>query len=129
MKSIKVLLVMLFMVFGLNTSHAINLDGRYISQSGELMFTFVKDSLYVDMWPSGCGISCFKLIKNKKKSTKSKVLFKAFETYVEDEEPTYREVFIRVLAKGRKLYIEYYGKDKDRKYNTNEKYHITKYKH
>ena len=117
---------MFFMVFGLNTSHAISLNGKYISQSGELMFTFVNDSLYVDMWPSGCGISCFKLIK--KKSTKSKVSFNAFETYVEDEEPIYREVFIRVLSKGRKLYIEYYGKDKDRKYNTNEKYHITKYK-
>jgi hypothetical protein len=126
MKQIKALLVMMLMVLGLNTSHAINLKGRYISQSGELMFTFVKDSLYVDMWPSGCGISCFKLIK--KKSTKAQVTFNAFETYLEDEEPVYREVFIKVLFEDKKLYIEYFGKDKDRKYNTNEKYHITKYR-
>lgn len=125
MKLLKVLLVMFFMVFGLNASHAINLNGKYISQSGELMFTFVNDSLYVDMWPSGCGISCYKLrtLSNHRRI----VTFSAYETYFDGETETYRQVLIRVenLDKNRYL-IEYSGKDKDRDWSTHELYHIYK---
>ena len=113
------------MTFSTNVANALTLNGKYISQSGELMFTFVNDSLYVDVFPSGCGISCFKLIK--KKSLRRQVTYNAYETYLEDDKVTCREVFIKVYSKHRNLYIEYYGKDKDRIYNTNEKYHIIKY--
>ena len=125
MKSIKILLAMFFMVFGLNASHAINLDGRYISQSGELMFTFVKDSLYVDTWPSGCGISCYKL--RTLSSHKRIVTFSAYETYFDGETETYRQVLIRVEKLGKNRYlIDYSGKDKDRDWSTHELYHIYK---
>lgn len=125
MKSIKVLLVLMFMVFGVSTSYGINLDGRYISKSGELMFTFVGDSLYVDMWPSGCGISCYKL--RTLSSHKRIVTFSAFESYFDGGVETYRQVLIRVekLDKNRYL-IDYSGKDKDKPYYTHETYHIYK---
>jgi len=125
MKLIKSLLIVFLMTFSTNVANALTLNGKYISQSGELMFTFVNDSLYVDVFPSGCGISCFKLIK--KKSLRRQVTYNAYETYLEDDKVTCREVFIKVYSKHRNLYIEYYGKDKDRIYNTNEKYHIIKY--
>lgn len=125
MKQIKALLVIMLMVFGLNTSYAINLDGRYISKSGELMFTFVGDSLYVDMWPSGCGISCYKLrtLSNHRRI----VTFSAYETYFDGETETYRQVLIRVEKLGKNRYlIDYSGKDKDRDWYTHESYHIYK---
>lgn len=125
MKQIKALLVMILMVLGLNTSNAINLDGRYISKSGELMFTFVGDSLYVDMWPSGCGISCYKL--RTLSSHRRIVTFSAYETYFDGEIETYRQVLIRVEKLGKNRYlIDYSGKDKDRNWSTHELYHIYK---
>jgi hypothetical protein len=125
MKQIKALFVMMLMVLGLNTSHATNLDGRYISKSGELMFTFVGDSLYVDMWPSGCGISCYKL--RTLSSHRRIVTFSAYETYFDGETETYRQVLIRVEKLGKNRYlIEYSGKDKDRDWSTHELYHIYK---
>ena len=125
MKQIKALLVIMLLVFGLNTSYAINLDGRYISKRGELMFTFVGDSLYVDMWPSGCGISCYKLrtLSNHRRI----VTFSAYETYFDGETETYRQVLIRVERLGKNRYlIDYSGKDKDRDWSTHELYHIYK---
>jgi hypothetical protein len=38
---------------------------------------------------------------------------------------TYREVLIRVTKqRGKKYLLEYFGKDKDRDYNSNERYTI-----
>jgi hypothetical protein len=38
---------------------------------------------------------------------------------------TYREVLIRVTRlKNKKFLLEYFGKDKDREYNSNERYTI-----
>jgi hypothetical protein len=125
MKQIKALLVMMLMVLGLNTSPATNLDGRYISKSGELMFTFVGDSLYVDTWPSGCGISCYKL---RTLSNHGRIVtFSAYDTYFDGETETYRQVLIRVEKLGKDRYlIEYSCKDKDRDWSTHELYHIYK---
>lgn len=121
----KLLFTMLLMMMAM-TSQAINLNGKYISQSGELMFTFTKDSLYVDMARSGCGISAFKLkrtFNNERLST-----YNAYETYLEDDKPTYRQVLIKIWKlKRNRFKIEYYGKDKDRSYNSNEFYTISKY--
>jgi hypothetical protein len=39
--------------------------------------------------------------------------------------PTYREVLIKVTrVRGKKYLLEYFGKDKDRDYNSNERYTI-----
>ena len=102
---------------------AIELDGKYLSQSGELMFRFKGDSLYVDIAQSQRNVSAFKLIKNNE--NKKATTFNAYESYLENGRVTYREVLIRVTKlKNKKYMLEYFGKDKDRDYNTNERYTI-----
>ena len=104
-------------------SHAIELNGKYLSQSGELLFRFTADSLYIDIAQSQRNISAFKLVK--KSETKKVTTFNAYESYMENGRVTYREVLIRVTRlKSKKYILEYFGKDKDRDYNSNERYTI-----
>ena len=104
-------------------SQAMDLNGKFVSQSGELMFRFTSDSLYVDIAQSQRNVSTFKLVKTK--DGKKSVSFDAYESYLENGRVTYRQVLIRVSKeKGNKLLLEYFGKDKDRDYNTNEVYHL-----
>ena len=111
------------MLCGSLGASAIELDGQYLSQSGELMFRFKGDSLYVDIAQSHRNVSSFKLIKNTE--NKKATTFNAFESYLENDRVTYREVLIRVTReKSRKYLLEYFGKDKDREYNTSERYHL-----
>ena len=104
-------------------SYAIELNGKYLSQSGELLFIFTADSLYIDIAQSQRNISAFKLVKNTE--NKKTTTFNAYESYLENGRVTYREVLIRVTWLKRKEYLlEYFGKDKDRDYNSNERYTI-----
>ena len=105
-------------------SHAIEPKGKYISQSGELLFRFVADSLYIDIAQSQRNLSAFKLVKSKQ-STEETTAYNAFESYLKNGQVTYREVLIRVTQQKDKEYLlEYFGKDKDRDYNSNERYNI-----
>lgn len=104
-------------------SHAIELDGKYLSQSGELLFIFKSDSLYIDIAQSQRIVSAFKLVKNKE--TEQSISYNAFESYMDKGHPTYREVLIKVsFVKEKEYLLEYFGKDKDRDYNSNERYNI-----
>lgn len=104
-------------------ANAIELNGKYLSQSGELLFRFINDSLYVDIAQSHRNVSAFKLVK--KNDSKKTVTFNAFERYLVNGQETYREVLIRVTRqKSKKFLLEYFGKDKDREYNSNERYTI-----
>ncbi len=104
-------------------AHAGDLDGKYMSQSGELMFRFTGDSLYVDIAQSQRNVSAFKLVKKSK--TDDVTTFNAFESYIQNGQVTYREVLIRVTKeKDKEFLLEYFGKDKDRDYNTSERYHL-----
>lgn len=106
-------------------SNAIDLNGKYLSQSGELVFRFTNDSLYIDMAQSQRNVSAFKLVKNKE--SEKTTSYNAFEIYLKNGQVTYREVMIRVSQIKEKDYLlEYYGKDKDREYNSNERYNIKK---
>ena len=62
MKKILFLFLMLCSTFEL---HAVELNGKYVSLSGELMFRFSGDSLYIDIAQSQRNVSSFKLIKRK----------------------------------------------------------------
>jgi len=105
-------------------SQAIEPKGKYISQSGELLFRFVADSLYIDIAQSQRNLSAFKLVKSKQ-STEETTAYNAFESYLKNGQVTYREVLIRVTQQKDKDYLlEYFGKDKDRDYNSNERYNI-----
>ena len=108
-------------------SFAFDLDGKYLSQSGELVFNFTNDSLYINVAKNDNKVSAFKLIKNK--DSKKVTTFNAYETYLKDGREAYREVLIRVTRqKSNKYLLEYFGKDKDREYNSNERYTIRKIK-
>lgn len=108
---------------GFIEAHALDLNGKFLSQSGELLFRFTTDSLYVDIAQSHRNVSSFKLIK--KNESKKAITFNAYESYLENGHETYREVMIRVTRlKSKKYLLEYFGKDKDREYNTNERYTI-----
>ena len=120
MKKILFLFLMLCCSYEL---YAIELNGKYLSQSGELLFRFTNDSLYIDIAQSQRNVSTFKLVKNKEDETSTS--YNAFESYVKDNRVTYREVLIKVTKKEDNEYIlEYFGKDKDRDYNSNERYKI-----
>ena len=99
------------------------LNGNYLSQSGELLFRFSADSLYIDIAQSHRTISKFKLVKSKE--TMHSVSFNAYESYLKNDFITYREVLIRVSKlKEEEYLLEYFGKDKDRDYTSSERYHI-----
>ncbi len=118
----KILFLCLLMCGALE-SHALELNGKYLSQSGELLFRFTADSLYIDIAQSQRSVSSFKLVKNK--DSKKSTTFNAYESYLNKGQPTYREVLIKVTKeRGKKYLLEYFGKDKDRDYNSNERYHI-----
>jgi len=69
---------LLFFASILFASCSTYIEGTYISDDKELSFTFVKDSLYIDMAASGCGVAAFKLEKIKKE--KNIVLYNAYDT-------------------------------------------------
>jgi hypothetical protein len=120
MKKLIILFVLLCSSF---ESYAIEINGKYLSQSGELLFRFTSDSLYIDIAQSQRNVSAFKLVKNKEdeKST----TYNAYERYEKDGRETYREVLIKVTwEKEMEYLLEYFGKDKDRDYNSNERYTI-----
>ena len=120
MKKLLFLSLMLCCAF---ESHAIELNGKDLSQSGELLFRFTGDSLYIDIAQSQRTISAFKLVKNTE--TKKSTTYNAYESYLQNDRVTYREVLIRVTRlKSKKYVLEYFGKDKDRDYNSNERYTI-----
>ena len=119
----KKLLFLLLMLCCSYETYAIELNGKYLSQSGELLFRFTSDSLYIDIAQSQRVVSAFKLVKNKE--DKKSITYNAYEGYVDNGQVTYREVLIRVSLKKKNEYIlEYFGKDKDRDYNSNDRYTI-----
>ena len=77
MKKFVFLFLMLCCSYG---AYAIDLDGKYQSQSGELLFRFKGDSLYIDIAQSHRNVSSFKLVK--KKDSKKAVTYNAFESYL-----------------------------------------------
>ncbi len=120
MKKLLFLFMMLCCCFEANAG---DFDGKYLSQSGELLFRFTGDSLYIGIAQSQRHVSAFKLVKNSENG--STTTFNAYEAYLKGGRETYREVLIKVTKLESKNYLlEYFGKDKDREYNSNERYNI-----
>ena len=73
-----ILLFFIFMVVGLSACA----DGqtptptKFITNDSTLLFTFVKDSLYVDTYESGCGIEQYRL--EKEFSDGNETIYKAY---------------------------------------------------
>ena len=73
-----ILISFIFMVVGLSACA----DGqtptstKFITNDSTLLFTFVKDSLYVDTYESGCGIEQYRL--EKEFSDGNETIYKAY---------------------------------------------------
>ena len=80
-----ILLSFIFMVVGLSACA----DGqtltptKFITNDSTLLFTFVKDSLYVDTYESGCGIEEYRL--EIETETRSETLYKAYKFALDDD--------------------------------------------
>ena len=109
-----ILLSFIFMVVGLSACA----DGqtptpmKFITNDSTLLFTFVKDSLYVDTYESGCGIEQYRL--EKEFSDGNETIYKAYK-FVLDDDGTYRQEthFIMLSKDPMGAHWEYYIKFDD----------------
>lgn len=94
-----VLLSFIFMVVGLSACA----DGqtptpkKFITNDSTLIFTFVKDSLYVDTYESGCGIEEYRL--EIETETLSEALYKAYKFVLDDDGTDRLEIHYIRLSK------------------------------
>lgn len=94
-----VLLSFIFMVVGLSACA----DGqtptpkKFITNDSTLLFTFVKDSLYVDTYESGCGIEEYRL--EIETETLSETLYKAYKFVLDDDGTDRPEIHYIRLSK------------------------------
>lgn len=94
-----ILLSFIFMVVGLSACA----DGqtptptKFITNDSTLLFTFVKDSLYVDTYESGCGIEEYRL--EIETETRSETLYKAYKFALDDDETDRPEIHYIRLSK------------------------------
>lgn len=109
-----VLLSFIFMVVGLSACA----DGqtptpkKFITNDSTLIFTFVKDSLYVDTYESGCGIEEYRL--EIETETLSETLYKAYKFVLDDYGTDRLEIhYIRLSKYPMGAHWEYYIKFDD----------------
>ena len=109
-----ILLSFIFMVVGLSACA----DGqtptpkKFITNDSTLLFTFVKDSLYVDTYESGCGIECYRL--EIETETRSETLYKAYEFVLDNDGINRSEIhYIRLSKNPIGNHWEYYIKFDD----------------
>ena len=109
-----ILLSFIFMVVGLSACA----DGqtptpkKFITNDSTLLFTFVKDSLYVDTYESGCGIEEYRL--EIKTETRSETLYKAYEFVLDNDGINRSEIhYIRLSKNPIGNHWEYYIKFDD----------------
>lgn len=70
---------------------------KFITNDSTLLFTFVKDSLYVDTYESGCGIEEYRL--EIKAETRSETLYKAYKFVLDDDGTDRLEIHYIRLSK------------------------------
>ena len=109
-----ILISFIFMVVGLSACA----DGqtptptKFITNDSTLLFTFVKDSLYVDTYESGCGIEEYKL--EIETETRSETLYKAYKFVLDDDGTDRLEIhYIRLSKYPIGAHWEYYIKFDD----------------
>ena len=94
-----VLLSFIFMVVGLSACA----DGqtptqtKFITNDSTLLFTFVKDSLYVDTYESGCGIEQYRLEKEFSDGNES--IYKAYLSVLGENTDEKIEIHYIMLSK------------------------------
>lgn len=85
---------------------------KFITNDSTLLFTFVKDSLYVDTYESGCGIEEYRL--EIETETLSETLYKAYKFALDDDGTDRPEIhYIRFSKYPIGAHWEYYIKFDD----------------
>ena len=108
-----ILISFIFMVVGLSACA----DGqtptptKFITNDSTLLFTFVKDSLYVDTYESGCGIEQYRL--EKEFSDGNKTIYKAYKFVLDENTDEKIELHRVMLSKAFGAHWEYYIKFDD----------------
>ena len=108
-----ILISFIFMVVGLSACA----DGqtptptKFITNDSTLLFTFVKDSLYVDTYESGCGIEQYRL--EKEFSDGNKTIYKAYLSVLGENTDEKIELHGVMLFKAFGAHWEYYIKFDD----------------
>ena len=108
-----ILIAFIFMVVGLSACA----DGqtptptKFITNDSTLLFTFVKDSLYVDTYESGCGIEQYRL--EKEFSDGNKTIYKAYLSVLGENTDEKIELHRVMLSKAFGAHWEYYIKFDD----------------
>ena len=94
-----ILLSFIFMVVGLSAcaDEQTPTPTKFITNDSTLLFTFVKDSLYVDTYESGCGIEEYRL--EIKAETRSETLYKAYKFVLDDDGTDRPEIHYIRLSK------------------------------
>ena len=108
-----ILLFFIFIVAGLSACA----DGqtptptKFITNDSTLLFTFVKDSLYVDTYESGCGIEQYRL--EKEFSDGNETIYKAYLSVLGENTDDKIELHGVMLSKAFGAHWEYYIKFDD----------------
>ena len=109
-----ILISFIFMVVGLSACA----DGqtptqtKFITNDSKLLFTFVKDSLYVDTYESGCGIEQYRL--EKEFSDGNETIYKAYLSVLGENTDEKIEIhYIRLSKYPMGAHWEYYIKFDD----------------
>ena len=94
-----ILLSFIFIVVGLSacSKGQTPTPTKFITNDSTLLFTFVKDSLYVDTYESGCGIEAYRL--EMVNETRSETLYKAYEFVLDNDGTDRQEIHYIRLSK------------------------------
>lgn len=102
-----------------------SLDGKWIDEDGELMFTASKDTLYIDTAGSGCGCSVYKLVKKRDALSKKFVEYDGYVVFSQDENSLDKKVLIELKQLTNKIYMLNIHYMNERKiYDEHETYYI-----
>ena len=109
-----ILFSFIFIVIGLPacTERQAPTPTKFVTNDSTLLFTFVKDSLYVDTYESGCGIEEYRL--EIETETRSETLYKAYKFVLDDDGTDRLEIhYIRLSKYPMGAHWEYYIKFDD----------------
>ena len=109
-----ILLSFIFMVVGLSAcaDEQTPTPTKFITNDSTLLFTFVKDSLYVDTYESGCGIEQYRL--EKEFSDGNETIYKAYLSVLDENTDEKIEIhYIRLSKYPMGAHWEYYIKFDD----------------
>ena len=102
------------------------LEGKWVDEKGELMFTLSSDSLYIDTSDSGCGRAAYQLVHKRMALSKDYVEYDAIEVYSQGEDETISKrvllEFKQLTNKIFRLNLHYMNKRKI--YDEHETYYI-----